>query len=178
MLTAPVGGMPDPPVLTSMTEAMTNLSHALTSSGVSGAWPTAALAYFFPVRLTRARTYVRAFWLNGATAAGTVDVGVYTIAGTTATRIASCGPQTQAGVSALQIFTPTAFTIGPGLYYLAMSCSLGTATVWRSAGGSNAPFRPFCYQATSQSTLGATPTVASFGGTTIPVFGFSELASL
>lgn len=171
-------GMPDPTVLTPMTDHMTNICHGSGAAASSAVW-VANLAMFFPVRLTRARTYTKAFWLNGATAAGNVDVGIYTISGTTATRIAVSTAVAQAGVSDIQIAAtfPTT-TIGPGLYYLAISASLSTTTFWRT-GPSFTSLRTFgCFQASTAHPLATPQTVVAPTNSFCPVFGFAELATI
>ncbi len=176
---APSSGTPDPLVLSTMTEDLTNCCLWGSQSGASGTWPTAATAYFYPVYLSQPRTYTKAWWLNGATAAGNVDVGIYTISGATATRVVASTAVAQAGVSAMQVAgTFTTTTIGPGLYYLAMACSLATATVWRDAPASHIPRVMGIYQAAASHPLPASATVVAMSGAHIPVFGFSENAAI
>lgn len=170
-------GLPDPVVLSTMTDSMANLA-AATAIGASSAFPTAATAYFFPVKLSRARTYTKAWWLNGATAAGNVDVGIYTISGTTATRVVASTAVAQAGVSDIQVATTfTTTTIGPGLYYIALSASLATATFWRSNLNSML-LRGLVFQAATSHPLPATATVAAISSSYVPVFGFAERATV
>jgi hypothetical protein len=177
----PSSGTPDWPVLSVMTDDnMIGCQLFAVGTASSSTWPTANTALFFPVRLSQARTYVKAWWLNGATAAGNVDVGIYTIAGTTATRVVASTAVAQAGVSAMQVAgTFTTTTIGPGLYYLAMACSLATATVWRAPIQVQFPARAAgCYQAATAHPLPASITVVAFTNNLIPVFGFSENANV
>jgi hypothetical protein len=166
-------------VLSTMTDELASASLWAASSGGSAVWPTANLAMFFPVRLSQARTYSKAWWLNGATAAGNVDVGIYTIAGATATRVVASTAEAQAGVSAMQVAgTFTTTTIGPGLYYLAMSSTKATTTVWRSVASYTALRQMGCFQAATSSPLPATATVVAITNSLIPVFGFSEDAAI
>jgi hypothetical protein len=175
-----LAGLPDPPVLSTMTDDMAGAFFMAVGTPSSAVWPTAATAFFYPVYLSQPRTYTKAWWLNGATAAGNVDVGIYTISGTTATRVVASTAAAQAGVSAMQVAgTFTTTTIGPGLYYLAMACSLATATVWRSpmqvaffsrAAGA--------YQAATAHPLPASITVVAFTNIILPIFGFSENANI
>lgn len=178
MLTPAPAGFPDPVVLSTMTDSLTEASLGSTIGGASAAHPVAGNAYFFPVRLGRSRTYTKAWWLNGATAAGNVDVGIYTIAGTTATRIVASTAEAQAGISAMQVaaaFTTT--TLRPGLYYIALAASLGTATFWRAQTGAASYLRPLgCFTAASAHPLPATATVTAMTATYVPVFGFAEWA--
>jgi hypothetical protein len=54
--------------------------------------------------------------LNGATASGNMDVGIYDYAGT---RLVSSGSTAQSGTSAFQDFDITDTLLGPGIFYLA-----------------------------------------------------------
>jgi hypothetical protein len=175
-----LAGQPDPPVLSTMTDDLAGMFFMAVGTPSSAAWPTAATALFFPVYVSQPRTYTKAWWLNGATAAGNVDVGIYTISGTTATRVVASSAVAQAGVSAMQVATTfTTTTIGPGLYYLAMACSLATATVWRSP--TQVAFfsrAAGCYQAAAAHPLPASITVVAFTNIILPIFGFSENANI
>lgn len=89
------------------------------------AWPSANLAIAYPISLGVA-TRVRKFgWLNGGTASGNIDVGLYTAAGT---RIASTGSTAQAGTNTIQHIDVSDFDLAPGLYYLAMAMDNTTGT--------------------------------------------------
>ncbi len=177
----PQSGTPDWPVLSTMTDDIAGAQFfAVGTAGSAVFNATGNVAYFFPVRLSQARTYTKAWWLNGATAAGNVDAGIYTISGTTATRVVASTAEAQAGVSAMQVAaTFTTTTIGPGLYYLAMACSLATATVWRAP--SQVAFinrAAGCYQAAAAHPLPASVTVVTFTNVLFPIFGFSENANI
>jgi hypothetical protein len=96
--------------------------------GASTAWPNANEGFKVRVWNPIAFTPTQAFTMNGATAAGNVDLGIYepdseTLIGQLAAPIA------QAGTNAPQFY---AFTtpIPRGYVDLAMSCSLGTATLF------------------------------------------------
>jgi len=147
------------------------------NTGASAVWPGAGNAYYYPIFVPDARTFTKAWWLNGATAAGNVDVGIFTIAGTTATLVAASTAVAQAGISAIQVATTFGpVTLTPGLYYLAMSMSLATGTRWGSAPSFRLTRIAGCYQRVSAhplSTAGA-GAVAQIGSSVLPVFGFSE----
>lgn len=172
-------GWPDQVVSSTINEDSSNSGCWGGVVAASAVWPTANKAFFYPVQVTRPRTYVKAWWLNGATAAGNVDVGIYTISGTTATRVVASTAQAQAGASVMQVATTfTTTTIGPGLYYFAMSCSLATATVWKLSLNATVS-RPFgCFEAVTSHPLPATATVTVFTASHIPAFGFSELSTV
>lgn len=169
---------PDPAVLSSaecydLVQAMNYQAAALAASAL---YPTAALGIFVPVRLSQRRTFIRAFWLNGSVVAGNADLGVYTISGTTATRLQSVGATAQAGVSTVQTVT-ISWTLDPGLYYLAFSSSdATTAQYWRAAPNGTIARQCGLYQAATQSPLAATPTVVADATAYVPFFGLSEQA--
>ena len=151
------------------------------AAGASAVWPTANTAFYYPVYLPVSRTFVKAWWLNGATAAGNVDVGIFTISAATATLVVASTAEAQAGVSAMQVATTFASTtLAPGLYYLAMSMSLITGTRFGAAAQATLLKSMGCYQrATAHplSTNGAGVVVA-MANSTVPVFGFSERAAI
>lgn len=89
-------------------------------------------AYFYPFTLSEPFTVVKAGWINGATVNGNVDIGVYSENGT---KIWSSGSTAQSGTSAGQAVTPTAFTLPPGKYYMAISSDSATATFLAMSGG-------------------------------------------
>lgn len=173
-LSAPALGLPDPPVLSTMTDALTAALAAGAAAGVSGTWPSANAAYFFPVRIADRRTYTTAWWLNGATAAGNIDVGLYTIAGSTATRVVATGAVAQAGVSAIQTSAITSTTVAPGLYYLTMSCSSASSTMWRGGSSTTLLRASGVCQMAAAHPLPASGTVTAMGTFVVPVFGLSE----
>jgi hypothetical protein len=178
-LSPPLTGMPTPQVLSSATEDLANALASIGIASASAVWPAANQAVFIPVVIDQPRTYVKAWWINGATAAGNVDVGIYTISGTTATRVVASTAVAQAGVSDMQVAATFATTtIGPGLYYLAMSCSLGTATAWRANPSNTLAKAAGCFQALTAHPLPASPTVATYAVSFIPLFGVSELATI
>lgn len=181
-LAAPSLGYVTHHVLSSMTEDMAAATLYGNTSAASRAWTAGANGTIFiplPI-LDRPRTYATAFWLNGITIAGNIDVGVYTIAGTVATKVAATAATLQATASVMQTVA-LAVTLQAGVqYYLAMGASAATSTHWASSGGGGTTTKSLgCYQATTGHPMsgGATITVASGSGMTVPVFGLAELAS-
>ena len=94
------------------------------ASPTSQTYITSNRAYYYPFRLAEAATCYKAFWVNGATVSGNVDIGVYTSAGV---KVASIGSTAQAGASGTQITTLSA-ALSAGNYYLAFACDNTTAT--------------------------------------------------
>lgn len=92
----------------------------------STAWPSANLAFAAPFFLRQPTTFRSAFWANGATVAGNVDVGVY---GWLFNLLGSTGAVAASGTSAIQKAALSASLYLPaGAYFLAMSCSSATNT--------------------------------------------------
>lgn len=99
--------------------------HVLSTSAAVG---TAKLIWYYPIVILAPFTVAEFIWLNGATAAGHIQMGVYNEAfgllgnnGTTTS---------QTGTSAAQIVAPsTGFTLpAPGRYYIAITSDDATST--------------------------------------------------
>jgi hypothetical protein len=176
-LTLPPDGTPELPVVSSAecTEFIQSQSYHAGAAGASAVYGTAGLGLFVPFRLTQRRTYVRAWWLNGAAVAGNAQLGVYTISGATGTQVQATAATAQAGVSAMQTVT-ISWTFDPGLYYLAFSSSdATTAAYWRATMGNATIGRTVgMFQAASQSPLTASPTVVAYASLVLPYFGLAE----
>lgn len=113
---------------------------AIGLSGSAAANPVNAAndAWYVPFVLNEPFTVRKAGWHNGTTVSGNVDIGIYSANGT---RIWSSGSTAQSGTSVVQVVTPTAFTLAPGLYYLAIAVDNTTGT-----------FRGFALQQAGRST--------------------------
>lgn len=99
------------------------------SSG-AGAWPSANLAIYVPVRV-RSRVIVTQLWYgNAGTATGNYDIGLYDAAGTALLRRGTTA-KTTSPVEIVWDCTDT--TIGPGIYYLALASDSATDTFHRLA---------------------------------------------
>lgn len=149
----------------------------------SSAWPVANKALFVPFALRTTFPIKRFWWLNGATAAGSVDVAIYTMGGA---RLLSVGGVAQSGTNVIQSSAPTAgppWTLAPGAYYLAIAASLATTTFFTNAGGSmnlsEAKMMGFAEQTTAY-PLPDPATLASISTTpcAVPVFGFVDYATI
>ncbi|MES2338001.1 MAG: hypothetical protein V4537_07900 [Pseudomonadota bacterium] len=151
---------------------------------VSNAWPTAAKAIYVPFSTAEPITAVKMFWMNGGTAAGTIDVGIYDsdgAGGVPGAKIVASANPSQGTISVEQEVDITDTALRPNhLYYLAMSCSSGSATVVSSTGavsGLNAPIlQAFgCFTQVTANPLPATATpVSDAAWTFMPVFGISR----
>lgn len=138
---------------------------------VSTAWPTANLAFYWPIMIGSACLVTSFFVANGATAANQVDIGLYASDGT---RISSTGATAQAGTTAIQTIDVTDFMVGPGLYYLALTADNVAVTVRALALGS-AEFGRVAglLQQTTAFALPAAATFAQFAQTIIPLYGMN-----
>ena len=92
----------------------------------SAAWASANAAVFVPFRIGAPMIVQKLAWANGATLGGNVDIGIYDEAGT---RIVSSGSIAQSGTNNLQEADITDTYLLPGLYFLAVACNSGTATL-------------------------------------------------
>ena len=147
----------------------------------SGTLGTAPKLYAFPFRLARPMLAQRAFWLNGATVAGNITVGVYgcTPGGHSdgaEIKLAETSSTAQSGINAIQSVAIGLIYLMPGLYYGAFLFDNSTMTMFRSS--SNLTVSEGRHVGNYQRTLGSyalpatlgTPRVAEFA---MPVFGLA-----
>jgi hypothetical protein len=141
----------------------------------SGAWPAANLALYLPFVMPFNYPVKRVFWYNGATAAGTWDIGIYRAA--TLGRIASTGATTQTGTNVVQFVTLDVM-IPPGEYYFGLSASSGSSTAFRNNGFNISSQRVFgCLEESSAHPLPATMTPVTTTRNYMPVAGLTRFAS-
>lgn len=95
------------------------------TGAASGAYPTANLAIYIPLRVVRRVTGVKLWVQSGTTGTGYFDLAVYSSGGT---RLAATGSQTKGAAGTEQVVDVTDFTLGPGLYYMAIAASNNTDT--------------------------------------------------
>jgi hypothetical protein len=175
----PPTGRPDPVALSWINyRSFMDAGCATGQSGASSTFALANTAYLVPVDLADPHTFDTAWWINGAAVAGNVDVAIWTVSGTTATRVAASTAVAQATISALQSTTFPTTTIGPGLYYIGIGCSSTTAAFWRGTFGTQAVNKGLgMYQVSSGHPAPASGTVATIATSNVPVFGLSEVGS-
>jgi hypothetical protein len=158
------------------------IADQLTHNGIGGVpasstWPTANAAIIVPCNLPVGGTAQKVWWHNGATASGTVDVALYNRR--TLTKVA--GPAaavTQAGINAVQSSDITDVAVGPGPYFLAMSASATTTTVFRESISADDGRAMGCYIMTTAHALPTTLTLAAFNVATMPLFGVQFTATV
>lgn len=101
----------------------TSFAMNLTSSA---AWQSANRAIFVPFVLMSPITVAAMWVLNGGTASGNLDIGVYDQSGT---KLVSTGSTAQSGTTAIQVVSVTATRLAPGRFYLALAMDGTTGTV-------------------------------------------------
>lgn len=145
--------------------------HAALGGGAtpaSATFPAANDAIFVPVTIEQTVLIKRLFSLNGATASGNIDVGIYSDSGG---RIVSAGSTAQAGTSIPQFFDITDIVITPGRYYLAVAMNNTTGTLFRASTGIA---KLQAMGLAKQATAFALPTSATFATVTaayLPMIG-------
>ena len=107
------------------------------SSGmpVSAAFESADRAVYFPIILPAACVVRRLWWANGATVSATynIDCGIYADSGYgPGTRLVSTGSTAQGTASEVQFVDVADTALAPGLYWIAITCSSTSATLFRN----------------------------------------------
>lgn len=136
----------------------------------SAVWPSANLAIFVPFRLPAPLT-VQSLWvLNGATASGNIDVGIYDYTGT---KLVSTGSTAQSGTNVVQSVGVTA-VLGAGLFYLALAMNNTTGTIARFAPANVGLVKAAgLAEAASAFPLPATTTLSTVSNAYMPLVGLS-----
>ncbi len=132
----------------------------------SVAWPTANQAFFYPFVINEPFLAQQIGHMNGGTANGNMDVGIYDTQGN---RLVSIGSTAQSGTSAEQLFNITDTLLDRGLYYLAIAMDGTTGTSVRASGPSGVGARSTGIWL--MSTAFPLPAMATYAalGATIPV---------
>jgi hypothetical protein len=145
-------------------------SYGAAAAPASQTWPVANLAIYVPFYLPFAYPVRRLAWVNGGTAAGNLDIGIY---GMNGGRIVSSGSVAQAGTNTIQYLATVDKILRPGAYYFAATASststrifgfLSTAVRCRSIG---------VLQEATALPLPAQMTPAQYAQTLYPLFGFT-----
>ncbi len=142
------------------------------SSPTSAGWPAADRALFVPFSLPVQYLVKKLWWVNGATAAGNVECGVYTADGTL---LLTSGTTAQSGTNVIQSVTlGTAFLLHPGSFYMALVMSSTSSTVFRSGTNVRMCRLAGLAQQASANPLPATFTLATAAGAYWPLFGIAR----
>lgn len=145
-----------------------------TSIPVSSTWHAANEAIYIPVRIPFPYPVRRMFWGNGSTAAGNVDVGIYSPG---KGRIFSSGSTAQSGTSNIQYVTlGTDILLAAGTYYIALAASATTNAVWGfSYGGTSTRLTGIQRQSTALPLPNpGAPTATPVGNLVVPLFGITR----
>lgn len=166
------GGRPMRPVLSSYSIEASGLGKqaSSTTSPASSAWPAANRAIYVPFVLPAAYQVTKLWWANGATAAGNVDCGIYSVGGT---KLASTGSTAQAGTSVVQSVS-VSILLQPGSYYMALALSSISATILRNVPSSGPLAAMGVAQQATAFPLPATATFAAASTAYFPMFGITS----
>jgi len=155
-------------------ESLENTWRISTNGGASAAWFSANAAVFFPFYVSEPWTARKMFVVNGATASGNLDLGIYDAAGN---RLVSSGSTAQSGTSDLQLVDITDTVLQPRtLYYAALAMDGTTGTTLRFGATVNGKAMGL-HQMASAFALPATATFATTT-TMVPFFGITTLATI
>jgi len=118
-----------PPLNTITTTSMESLGIYLAATRVSAAEsanniPVANQAYYVPFNVMQPSLAVKISWINGSIVSGTVDAGIYNGQGK---RLVSSGATTQSGTTTIQTVDTTDTLLVPGLHFMALLFSTGSA---------------------------------------------------
>ena len=143
----------------------------LVSAPASATWPTANKAILCPFVVTKPITAVKLWILNGATASGNWDVGIYDSA---FAKTVAIGSTAQAGVSTIQEFDIADTALDVGVYYFAAALDNTTGTYTRmSASAVSLGQVVGGVRMTSAFPLPATITPAAISTDSLPIMGLS-----
>lgn len=96
----------------------------------SGSWPSANRAIYIPLDILEPTTIVKIGWVNGGTASGNVDLGIYRASDLAL--IVSTGSTAQGTISVAQEVNIADTTLGVGEYLIGFAVDNTTATFARS----------------------------------------------
>jgi hypothetical protein len=149
------------------------ICHTLQASA-SATWPTNNLGIFIPFSLPAPYVVRSLYSVNGATASGNLDMGIFALDGTL---IVSKGSTAQSGTDTLQILSVTATLLSPGRYFVALSSSTTAATFYRNPYGAAGQGVGGILQASSQLPLANLPTFATPANSYVPLCGLASITS-
>lgn len=150
-----------------------NATNNIGATTSTAAWPANNLAIYIPVSIPVPFIVARFMIPNGSNLTGTVDVGIYSAAGTL---LLSTGNSARANASAVQYLGVTDTLFQAGTYYLGLVASSTTGTyleaTWANATRVliNGPLQ----EALGSATLPNPMTPAAYTQTFVPQFGFTQ----
>lgn len=139
------------------------------SAPAAAAWPSANMAIYVPLRIPSRIVVLKLWFASGVTGTGNVDMGLYDATGAA---VISATNAAKEAATTEQVFDVTDTTVGPGLYYIALSSDSGTDTMLRYAPAAPIPLAQGVLTEASAYPLPATATfVADQTLAYIPVMG-------
>ena len=145
-------------------------------AGASATWLNANLAIFIPFRISRTIIPTYGFVLNGSAVAGNWQVGVYDTNGMLICATVSSAQTTVSSISSAVLFTATVSSpsIGPGVFYMAISLTNSTGTIYKAATPGATMMRIMgCAHMQTAAPLPATATFATISSGFFPYFGIT-----
>jgi hypothetical protein len=176
--------VPPPPVVSSLGHYGHGvfLTCIAASAPASAVWATAKRVIYIPIFLPFPVTTTSFWWMNGVTVGtDSFDCGIYSaVGGLPVTKLASSGSTLSAGASVVQSVA-VAVSLGAGSYFLAISCSGTTATLYQVSGGVAFPdlkTTGICEEITGSFGLPTTATPVVVSQNRTPLCGFATVATL
>lgn len=152
----------------------TELSGMASAAMASAAWPAASRMIAYPFIISNTYVAMKVWWLNGATASGNIDLGIYDEG---YNLLASAGSTAQGTTNVVQEVDITDYTLAPGRYYAALVLSSATGRIFRTTGGNNAQFlKSYGMWQQASITPGTLPnpaTPAVISTANVPMFGLA-----
>lgn len=125
-----------PPMVSLFTQRWGFVAESVLGSQPSSAgWESASRGVWFPISVPTACVAKRMWWVNGSTvnASYNVEAGIYLDGGSKpGAKLITTGSVAQGTATQVQFADITDTTLTPGLYWLFMSCSTGSATFFRA----------------------------------------------
>lgn len=148
------------------------------AAATSGSWPSSNHALFFPWRLESPIIIVKGFTVNGNTATGNIDIGVYDHE---FNLLVSDGGSAMSGTATIQEFDITDTDLLPGRYWLAIALSSTGSMIRTSTGADEVALAGAAILGMASAyplPSTATPSKTSVATPQIPVFGFTTLTTI
>lgn len=140
-------------------------------SPASGAYPASNRAIYIPFRIEIDITVAKLFCLNGATASGNIDMGIYRGNGE---RVITTDSIAQVGTNVIQEFGIADTKLAPGSYYLAVAMDNTTGTLFRVQTGNLQQLRPTgVAQQAAAFALPSSFTLAAIASNYLPIIGLT-----
>ena len=172
---------PSLPTITSMSEcSLGGVWLPLSGSGAIGANSASSvnLLRVIPFHIGQTIVVQKMFILNGATVAGNLDIGIFTMDGV---KLTSTGSFAQSGANALQaVALPTPYTLYAGQYYMGYASDNASATFQSTSASSVAGTYTVMAGVANASSfpLPATLTLSTNTGVSAIIFGLSTVVTV